>query len=180
MIADPIGNQELMFRDRNAVSRDSLVSGLAEIQSKMPAIGGIAFGPLILQDALFENMELETMQSVLEPKVEGARHLNDLFFDNDLEFFVMFSSLVMIGGNPGQSNYSAANAYMTTVAAQRRTRGLAVSDRRVHIVVETLLTMCQPTGNLHTPRSHHRCRVSCKGSTRGGVQHKQIYVYTIG
>jgi hypothetical protein len=94
----------------------------------MPVVGGIAFGPLVLQDALFENMDIDTMEMVVEPKVEGARHLNDLFFDQELDFFIMFSSLVMVGGNPGQSNYSAANAYMRTVAAQRRQRGLSVSE----------------------------------------------------
>lgn len=129
----------LILSHRNVLHRDSLVSGLAEIQQIMPTIGGIAFGPLVLQDALFENMDLETMQTVLEPKVEGARHLNDLFFDHDLDFFVMFSSLVMIGGNPGQSNYSAANAYMRTIAAQRRKRGLAVSKTSVHVLREALL-----------------------------------------
>jgi len=107
----------------------------------MPAIGGIAFGPLVLQDALFENMDLETMELVLEPKVEGARHLNDLFFDHDLDFFVMFSSLVMVGGNPGQSNYSAANAYMRTIAAQRRKRGLAVSQTSAYTSYRILLTI---------------------------------------
>lgn len=115
----------------------------------MPIIGGIAFGPLVLQDALFENMDLETMQSVLEPKVEGARHLNDLFFDHDLDFFVMFSSLVMVGGNPGQSNYSAANAYMRTIAAQRRQRGLAVSTIGLPYSIECSLT----TSRLYRPHA---------------------------
>lgn len=131
----------LILSNRNVSYKESLVSGLATIQKTMPAIGGIAFGPLVLQDALFENMDLETMEMVLEPKVEGARHLNELFLDQDLDFFVMFSSLVMVGGNPGQSNYSAANAYMRAIAGQRRKRGLAVSKTSVRVLFEGLLTI---------------------------------------
>jgi hypothetical protein len=61
------------------------------------------------------------------PKVEGSVHLNDLFQENTLDFFVFFSSIVSVIGRPGQSNYSAANAFMTSLAEQRRRRGLAAS-----------------------------------------------------
>jgi hypothetical protein len=95
----------------------------------MPPIGGVAFGPLVLKDILFKNMDLEMMEMVLEPKVKGARFLNERLCDpeNPLDFFVMFSSFVMVVGNPGQSNYSAANSYLSSLAQQRRARGLAVS-----------------------------------------------------
>lgn len=62
-----------------------------------------------------------------KPKVEGSVHLNDLFPENTLDFFVFFSSIVSVIGRPGQSNYSAANAFMTSLAEQRRRRGLAAS-----------------------------------------------------
>ena len=62
-----------------------------------------------------------------KPKVEGSVHLNDLFQENTLDFFVFLSSIVSVIGRPGQSNYSAANAFMTSLAEQRRRRGLAAS-----------------------------------------------------
>lgn len=75
-------------------------------------------------------MQLDQMQAVLHPKVTGARLLEERLDDereNPLEFFVMFSSFVMVCGNPGQSAYSAANAYTHALATQRRARGLAGS-----------------------------------------------------
>jgi hybrid polyketide synthase/nonribosomal peptide synthetase ACE1 len=87
----------------------------------------VAHGPLVLQDAMFENMDLETMETVLESKVKGSINLEAYFGDRQLEFFVYFSSLVAAGGNRGQSNYAAANLYLSSAAARRRKHGLAAS-----------------------------------------------------
>lgn len=98
----------------------------------LPPLAGIAFGPLVLQDVMLKNMDLQSMSMVLEPKVRGAQILHDRFSDptssNPLDFFVMFSSIVAVMGNPGQANYGAANAYLQALAQQRLTKGLAVSQ----------------------------------------------------
>lgn len=83
---------------------------MGDIKDTMPPIAGIAHGPLVLQDAMFENMELESMEMVLEAKVKGGTILDEYFSDNSLDWFITFSSLVSIGGNKGQSNYAAANS----------------------------------------------------------------------
>nr|OQO23245.1 hypothetical protein B0A51_12846 [Rachicladosporium sp. CCFEE 5018] len=121
---------------QDVTKKESVKNGLAAISERMPAVGGIAFGPLVLQDSLFENMELDMMELVLAPKIQGAKNLHEIFSDPEdpLEFFVMFSSLVMVGGNPGQSNYSAANAYLSSLTAQRRARGLAGSSMNIGAV----------------------------------------------
>lgn len=95
----------------------------------MPPIAGVAFGPLVLQDVMFKNMDLSMLEMVIAPKVTGARLLNERLSDpaNPLDFFVMFSSFVMVSGNPGQAAYSAANAYTHALAQQRRARGMAGS-----------------------------------------------------
>ena len=105
----------------------SVQAGLTKIEaSGMPALGGVAFGPLVLQDILFKNMDLRMMEMVLDPKVKGLRILNNALEKHSLDFFVMFSSIVAATGNPGQSAYTAANSYMHAVAQQRRARGLSV------------------------------------------------------
>ncbi|KAL7910362.1 putative polyketide synthase [Trichoderma velutinum] len=104
----------------------SVDAGLAKIRASMPSIAGVAFGPLVLQDIMFKNMDLEMMQMVLAPKVIGARLLDERLTD-PLDFFVMFSSFVMVSGNPGQAAYSAASAFTHALANARRARGLAAS-----------------------------------------------------
>jgi hybrid polyketide synthase/nonribosomal peptide synthetase ACE1 len=93
----------------------------------MPQIGGIANGALIVDDMRFDEMTLHSMNRVLRPKVEGSKLLDEIFHDKPLEFFIMFSSLTACLGNSGQSNYAAANMYMTALAFQRRKRGVAAS-----------------------------------------------------
>ena len=82
---------------------------------------------MVLEDAAIRAMTVENFLRVAKPKVDGSVHLNDLFQENSLDFFVFLSSIVSVLGRPGQSNYSAANAFMASLAEQRRRRGLAAS-----------------------------------------------------
>ncbi|POS76977.1 polyketide synthase [Diaporthe helianthi] len=120
----------IMVLAMDVSKEESVDAGLAQVRaSSMPPIGGVAFGPLVLQDVMFKNMDLSMLEMVLAPKVTGARLLDERLSDpaNPLDFFVMFSSFVMVSGNPGQAAYSAANAYTHALAQQRRARGLAGS-----------------------------------------------------
>ena len=140
----------LIFVETKDISNEpSVDKGLAAIRASMPTIAGIAFGPLLLQDVTFKIMELPMMEMVLAPKVEGARLLNEHFSDpeNPLDFFVMFSSFVMVGGNPGQAAYSAANSYTHAVTQQRRARGMAASTIDIGAVVG--LAFIARTGHEH-------------------------------
>lgn len=94
-----------------------------KICSTMPPLGGVAQGAMVLQDIGFRDMSADAMEKVLRTKVTGSINLDRLVKGLDLEFFVFFSSATAIIGNAGQSNYSAANLFMTSLAEQRRQRG---------------------------------------------------------
>jgi hybrid polyketide synthase/nonribosomal peptide synthetase ACE1 len=98
-----------------------------EIRATCPPIAGVANGAMVLHDCLFSKMDVEVLQKVLGPKIDGSRNLDEVFYDEDLDFFILFSSSAYIIGNSGQSNYAAANGYLNTLARQRRRRGLAAS-----------------------------------------------------
>ena len=78
---------------------------------------------MVLHDTPTQDMSFETLQKVLRPKVEGSKHLDELFSHSTLDFFIFLSSMTAVIGNIGQSNYTAANAYMCALARQRRERG---------------------------------------------------------
>ncbi|KAI0378982.1 amino acid adenylation domain-containing protein [Hypomontagnella monticulosa] len=99
----------------------------AEICSSLPRIGGVAQGAMVLEDTPIRDMPLDSLLKVVRPKVDGSLHLNSVLANVNLDFFVFFSSTSAITGNPGQSNYSAANLFMSSLAEQRRQRGLAAS-----------------------------------------------------
>ncbi|KAL2147436.1 hypothetical protein VTI28DRAFT_9335 [Corynascus sepedonium] len=75
----------------------------------------------------FEDMTFDDMNKVLTPKVEGTRILDQIFYDEPLDFFIGFSSISIVLGRTGQSNYDVANIYMLGLASQRRARGLNAS-----------------------------------------------------
>ncbi|MEV7094000.1 type I polyketide synthase [Amycolatopsis sp. NPDC051045] len=60
-------------------------------------------------------------------KATGARHLDALLADTDLDAFVLFSSIAGVWGSGQQAFYGAANAYLDALAEARRARGLAAT-----------------------------------------------------
>ncbi|KAI0430586.1 hybrid PKS-NRPS PsoA [Xylaria sp. FL1042] len=98
-----------------------------EIISSMPPIAGVANAALVVRDHPFDAMTFEDLETVFKPKVVGSQNLDNLFFSTPLDFFILFSSIASVVGKPGQSSYNSANLFMSTLAAQRRKRGLAAS-----------------------------------------------------
>ena len=113
------------MKDRDITNRDSLHRAYDEICHTLPPISGVENGAMVLIDRTLQNMKLSTMTDVLKPKVDGSKHLDELFSQDTLDFFILFSSMSSVVGNSGQSNYIAANMYMTSLAFQRKKRGLA-------------------------------------------------------
>ena len=58
------------------------------------------------------------------PRSRGAENLDLVTRGLPLDYFVLFSSVTTLIGNPGQGNYVAANAYMEGLARRRRREGL--------------------------------------------------------
>ncbi|WEW56050.1 hypothetical protein PRK78_001485 [Emydomyces testavorans] len=108
---------------------------VTEIRCTWPSIAGIMHGAMVLEDTSFFDMSFESMNKVLRPKVLGSIHLNELFQDDSLDFFIFFSSLTSVAGNRGQSNYSASNMFGTSLAFQRRRKGLAASVLHIGAVM---------------------------------------------
>jgi acyl carrier protein len=90
----------------------------------MPPVVGVMHAAAVLDDALLVNLDAERFKRVLGPKINGADNLDHLVRGQSLDYFIMFSSVTTLIGNPGQANYVAANAYMEGLARRRRQKGL--------------------------------------------------------
>lgn len=73
--------------------------------------------------------------AVLAPKVDGTKNLNDTL-GNQVDFFILLSSTVAIGGNIGQCNYAAACTFQDIFARQRAAAGLPAYSINVGPVLE--------------------------------------------
>ena len=97
---------------------------LARIRAELPPLAGIAHLAGVLDDALLPDQSLERFRATLAPKAYGAHHLHRLTKDDDLDFFVLFSSASAVLGSPSQANYACANAMLDGLVAHRRSQGL--------------------------------------------------------
>ncbi|KAI0436038.1 beta-ketoacyl synthase domain-containing protein [Xylaria telfairii] len=105
------------------------------IVETMPPVAGLVQGAMVLKDSAIRDMNLPDMLNVLRPRVEGSLYLDNIFRDVDLDFFVFLSSMTGVLGNMGQANYTTANTFMSSLAARRRSRGLAASVINVGVII---------------------------------------------
>ncbi|MCV7175642.1 type I polyketide synthase [Mycolicibacterium sphagni] len=107
------------------VGEESEIAGLLEkIRAELPPLAGVAHLAGVLDDALLPQQDLERFQTALGPKAYGAHHLHRLTQDDELEFFILYSSASAVLGSPSQANYATANALLDGLVAQRRAQGL--------------------------------------------------------
>ncbi|KAJ5971601.1 PKS-NRPS protein [Penicillium vulpinum] len=119
----------------DVANKGSLSAACELIESSMPPIAGVANAAMVLADRSFAELKVKDFHDVWGPKVEGTKNLDEIFNDRPLDFFILFSSLASIVGNRGQSNYVAANMFMSTISEQRRQRGLAASVFHIGMVL---------------------------------------------
>ncbi|KAI0172766.1 lovastatin nonaketide synthase [Hypoxylon sp. FL1284] len=115
--------------------RNSLENTVKTIRESCPPIAGVANGANVLSDAPFDGMSTDMMLQALGPKIDGSYNLDQVFYNDNLEFFVLFSSISCVIGTAGQSNYVAANGYLNGLAKQRRRRGLAASAFDIGLII---------------------------------------------
>ena len=90
-----------------------------------------------LDDGIVLQQSQARFATVLAAKMQGAWHLQQLVAHltetmpdavgagGTLDFFVAFSSLTSLLGNPGQANYGAANAFLDAFAHYQRSQGIS-------------------------------------------------------
>ncbi len=85
---------------------------------------GVFHLAMVIDDAPLADLNPDRMESVMRPKAIGAWMLHEATKSMDLDAFVLFSSISSVFGNPAQGNYSAANAFLDSLAHHRKALGL--------------------------------------------------------
>ncbi|KAJ5549646.1 polyketide synthase, partial [Penicillium frequentans] len=92
------------------------------------SLGGVVHAAMGLHEAIFSEMTHENWRTGTSAKIEGAWNLHNalskLDRENDLDFFVMTSSINGKIGTATEGNYCAANNFLDIFARYRRSLGL--------------------------------------------------------
>ena len=99
------------------------------IEGATHPLKGILQMSMVLRDEAFSRIKLDQWRAVTLPKVEGTWNLHNatVSIGLDLDFFVLFSSLSGVIGQPGQANYASANTFLDAFVQYRTDLGLPAS-----------------------------------------------------
>jgi acyl transferase domain-containing protein/acyl carrier protein len=104
----------------DVASADDMGRALAEIRATMRPLRGVIHAAGVLDDAVLAKMTAAQYRNVLAPKVRGAWLLHELTLEDDLDFFLLYSSVLSYLGAAGQANHAIANAFLDALAHYRR------------------------------------------------------------
>ena len=100
-----------------------VASLLATIRTEMPPLKGVFHLAAITEAVWLRELETESLERVMRSKALAGwtlhRHITE-----ELDFFVLFSSIAAVVGQPGLGSYAAANAYVDGLVRYRRAKGL--------------------------------------------------------
>ena len=104
------------------------VTNFSEVQKLVTAakeqfsqINGIIHSAGLSKDSFILKKSKEDMQQVINPKILGTINLDKATKSENLDLFVLFSSIASALGNFGQSDYAYANHFMDSFAEARNT-----------------------------------------------------------
>nr|WP_285888678.1 non-ribosomal peptide synthetase [Paenibacillus polysaccharolyticus] len=96
-----------------------MTEAIHDLKAKYGPIYGVIHSAGVANDGMIIRKEESAFDEVLRPKVQGTWILDQLTAQEPLDFFVMFSSGISMLGEPGQSDYVAANCFLDSFAAYR-------------------------------------------------------------
>ncbi|MEU4645159.1 type I polyketide synthase, partial [Micromonospora sp. NPDC023814] len=100
---------------------------LRDIDADPAPLTAVVHAAGVGQLTMLADTDLAGLAEVLDGKIAGAVHLDELLGDRPLDAFVLFSSIAGIWGSGGQAAYAAGNAFLDALAERRRARGLAAT-----------------------------------------------------
>ncbi|MNX28828.1 Phthiocerol/phenolphthiocerol synthesis polyketide synthase type I PpsA [compost metagenome] len=121
---------QVMAQACDIADAEAVGAMLSLARAAFPPIRGVVHAAAVIEDGLAAGASEDRIERVLRPKMQGAAVLHALTLDDPLDHFVLFSSATTLFGNPGQSAYVAANAWMESLARERRALGLPVTCAR--------------------------------------------------
>lgn len=107
----------------DVTSLDDMNDVMSRLRRTYRTINGVIHAAGIAGAGFLIRKDREAFRQVMGPKVLGSWILDQVTMQDELDFFVLYSSGVAISGEMGQSDYTAANCYLDAFADYRTRQG---------------------------------------------------------
>lgn len=124
-------NAEIVYYQTDLALQQSVAQTHHQIKTRFKRLDGIINAAGIIKDAFILKKTETEIHDVMSPKVLGVNYLDEVSKNDELRFFIVFSSLTAAFGGVGQSDYASANVYLDTYI-QQRNKQVAKGKRHGH------------------------------------------------
>jgi acyl transferase domain-containing protein/acyl carrier protein len=118
------GGVEILAPPTDLSDRSAMQGVFSSLRERDWSLAGVWHCALALEDARLGEIDREQIRRVFAGKVRGAQVLESLLEgEPELDFWISFSSVSTLLGNPGQCIYAAANTWLEQWAEKRHRLG---------------------------------------------------------
>lgn len=114
---------EIQVFQADASDAKAIDQAMTQVRRVRP-IKGCLNMVLVLENSPLMTMKPDQWDRALRTKVDSTWNLHESTLSDDLDMFIMFSSISSISGNRTQANYATGNAFQNSMAVYRRSLGL--------------------------------------------------------
>jgi acyl transferase domain-containing protein/enoyl-CoA hydratase/carnithine racemase/acyl carrier protein len=109
----------IAYQQLNLDNSDQVKLLISKVSKEYNQLNGIIHSAGMISDRLIFTKSSEEFSQVLAPKVTGTYHLDQASKNTNLDFLILFSSIVSPLGNLGQADYATANGFLDQFANYR-------------------------------------------------------------
>ncbi len=107
----------------DVTDRKRMKSELQKTEDLMGSVNGVIHAAGLPGEGILQLKKPKIARKILAPKIQGTLILDELLKDNNLDFFVLCSSIASVLGGIGLGDYCAANAFQDAFAIQKQNNG---------------------------------------------------------
>ncbi|WP_191559490.1 type I polyketide synthase [Metabacillus idriensis] len=114
---------EVYYYSSDISNLDEMKEIVKDIEVRHGQIHGIINATMDLDESFLEHQEKTRFLQTMKSKIHGTWVLNEVTKEQELDFFLLFSSVSSFLGGEGLGSYAASNAFMDQYAKYQSLRG---------------------------------------------------------
>ncbi|MFF3208988.1 type I polyketide synthase, partial [Streptomyces sp. NPDC002962] len=112
----------------DATDREALATVIERLRADGPPLRAVLHTAVVADVGPLTETTVDRYAQAVRAKVVGGRNLDALLDTDELDAFVLFSSIAGVWGSGDEGPYAAANAYLDALAERRRAGGLPATS----------------------------------------------------